>query len=390
MPIIGITDTEMIELPWVAKIRKGEPKAPNRPGRDLNQQFRLQFAPGKRADDDRELFQTQFEGFVPYPVQVGRNGQRLDLLGMKLTFFFPFAEIERQWDANIVAHRKGGLMARGNGKTWEYLRDADGTLLVRNGVVVEPHQDIFGNSYERGDQRTFHENEPLYKDRRGPVFGSVNARLNIMIPGYDIRFFQVMTTSWNDVYRISGMLRGIKNLCEQIGTNMAGVPLDLYRYPVEISKRNQEGTRFREISWLWTISPSAQWVARELTALSPETYSYLLPEGQKVRRELEGVVEGELIEDARKDSRQDLDTLNFLADEQATDEENGSVELDIEGEFEIPSWVDLPGNILVNDARSLYWAVAFNQIGIKPDDANKIVNDCNGNWVKALETIRPQ
>jgi len=273
MPIEGMTTPSVGYFSKIADVRKGGPKRKNKAGqkvlvgRDLKEWLRVSFTPGNEGEIDR--FKDMFAGkFI-------NDGEERHVLVKQIKFIFPFKTTTQVWDANLEAHQAGYMIGRSNGVYWKFLRGSDGRAIVRNGRVIVPHADAMGNEYGIGDRRKFFPYEPVGKDKHGQaIFCRVNARLQIMIPAFGIKYFEVHSTSYNDVHRISGLLAGFSRLAESLGGTIAGVPFILNRVPVKISKPIK-GRRTRSISWLLNIELDPEYVRRNIGLLQSQASQYL-------------------------------------------------------------------------------------------------------------------
>lgn len=201
--IIGMTD-QGPQFPQLGILRKGAPKAGNKPGEDLKH-FRFDTPNEEAAALFAELY-----GKEPRAIRV----------------FLPFATAaenfeawREEWAASSLKHR------------------CDGQTCVR-------HQT------KQGD----YSNDPI------PCPGGCKqvGRLQVVIPELKIlAFVTVLTTSIHDIINLHKNLLALEHATRG---NLRGVPLVLRRVPRKISTPSNDGRARRE-KWLLTIEPAAEWTA---------------------------------------------------------------------------------------------------------------------------------
>jgi len=234
MGIKNMTD-KGLSFPQIGFIRKGAPKEPTKPGKDLNY-FRVEFAENekKSAADFLAVYKEQ-----PRTIRI----------------ILPFNEIPRMWDAWYEAYTAGRMVARSDGEYIQYQCAHDGTLLVKDGIEVatgqpKPHpQDMFaGNDYKGV----------------GVKFKPVG-RLNVIIPELKrAAYLTLQTTSIHDISNISSQLAGFSALN---GGLIAGIPFYLRRTPRPVSVPKPDGSRVRMLKFLVSIEADPDWVALKLDSL---------------------------------------------------------------------------------------------------------------------------
>lgn len=231
MAIKGLTDRNL-SFPVIGHIRKGAPKEPNKPGKDLTY-FRVEF-------DDAEVKAAQ---------------KFAAAYGDKPTFIriiLPFNEIKRMWDAWLEAYTAGRMVARADGEYYTYQIDTNtGDTIVKNGLD------------DQGNRRPYIEGEPAGKDYKGrPVFCKPVGRLMVIIPELERAAYMMLhTTSVHDIRNISEQLEAFSRLN---GGQIAGIPLILRRRPKEISTPRDGGQRVRTKKSLLSIEADPDWVKKAL------------------------------------------------------------------------------------------------------------------------------
>ena len=234
MGIKNMTD-KGLSFPQIGIIRKGAPKEPTKPGKDL-QYFRVEFAENekKSAADFLAVYKDQ-----PRTIRI----------------ILPFNDIPRMWDAWYEAYTAGRMVARSDGETILSQCAHDGTVIVKDGIEVatglpKPHpQDMrAGNDYKGN----------------GVKFKAVG-RLNVIIPELKrAAYLTLQTTSIHDIANISAQLAGFSALN---GGQIAGIPFYLRRTPRPVSVPKPDGSRVRMLKSLVSIEADPDWVAMKLDSL---------------------------------------------------------------------------------------------------------------------------
>jgi len=222
MPIIGLTDRGP-SFPQIGILRKGAPKAPNAPGKDLKY-FRL--------DTKLPDVQAQFEavyGKEPVSVRV----------------FLPYQTPADNLDAWREEYSASSLLHRCDGETMNTWRTPDGKYSQER----RPCPYMAGTK-----QRT--KKEPGCK----PV-----GRLKVIVPELQrLAYLTVQTTSIHDIIELTGNL----DAAYALRNDLRGIPFILRRAPRMISMPKEDGTRVRVEKWLLSLEPAPDWVQLQITAMS--------------------------------------------------------------------------------------------------------------------------
>ena len=220
MPIRGLTDRPA-SFPEIGSVRKGAPKEPNRPGADLKY-FRVEF-------DEREQAAAKIFS-VSYPAQP-----------TELNIWFPFNDIDRNFDAWREAYVAGALIHRCDGERVLYaLNPQTGERLVVDGKPETPC------------------------DRKSGC--RPTGRMKVMITELQrLAYLVVHTTSLHDILNLSRQLNALAGIN---GGRLAGIPLKLKRRPVDISTPSGEnGKRARRSKWLLSVEADPEWVAAKMNEM---------------------------------------------------------------------------------------------------------------------------
>lgn len=397
----AIRQSTLPQLHIVAKIRKGKPKTERGTvGADLNERLRVQFIPPADVNQFnlfRQLFDTE--------TMTEPGVQRIDLTTRKITFFAPFTDPDMIWDANVVGFGKGGQIARGNGKQWNYLRahksiHGHNDLLVRDGFVVREHADVNGVPYAVGDVRPFVTGEPIMLDGKDrPVYPKVRALMNIMIPGFRMNHFQVVTSAWADVYKLVAQWAGLKATAEAFGGSIAGALLDLTRTE-HIIQKTVNGNPTLAPHWCLNIAVNPQWADEKLPELSPAAVQFVenvLPEGFVETGDTDdetpnGTVIDAVAVDVKDEPARARTYTTRRIKPTVTAEPTGAPETE---PFVVPAWVALPDRVRVPanpDPATVFWMVVnfqttFDGEPINSNAAKKLLDDCGGDFRAALDLL---
>lgn len=241
MPIKGLTDRGL-SFPEIGRIRKGAPKTQaNRPGADLGQYFRVDFAEGEEAAAD--TFVSVY-GEQPKQIRV----------------ILPFDEIERCWDAYLEAYVRSRMIAQSDGEIYLYRIDGDtGEILVKNGLDVRTGRPV---PYNEGDVVY------TWTSKQGKVFPlqcKPTGRLKVIVPELArAAYLTLITSSKWDVIHLSEQLAALKELNQGV---IKGIPLVLKRRPKELSARNPDGSAIRVKKYLISVEADPSWVRAKVSNL---------------------------------------------------------------------------------------------------------------------------
>lgn len=222
MPIIGLTDRGA-SFPQIGVLRKGAPKAPNAPGKDLKY-FRLD----TKLTDVAQAFEAVY-GKEPVSVRV----------------FLPYQTPAANLDAWREEYGAGSLIHRCDGET----------MVIWRTPEAKYSQERKPCPYMNGTkQRT--SKEPGCK----PV-----GRLKVIVPELQrLAYLTVQTTSIHDIIELTGNLDAAYALRQ----DLRGIPFILRRAPRMISMPGEEGKRVRREKWLLFLEPAPDWVQLQITAMS--------------------------------------------------------------------------------------------------------------------------
>ena len=236
-----MTRKQQSAFPEVGTIRKGSPKRGNRFGTDLNDRFRVEFAPDTAEAQAR--FYAAYQTYRP----------------TELRAMFVSPSVWDSWYfANEAYARSGQLIAAADDTHFLHLRNpVTGELLVRNGDPLTPYTPGQAFSYER--------NGRTYEAKLRP-----SGRLTLFLP--DLEQFAVLTlktTSFYDRVNIEKQLGAIQGLANALqGGNAAGIPIRVFRRKGWVTWNKPGGGAIRSEKWLVNIEPAAPWMKiamRQLT-----------------------------------------------------------------------------------------------------------------------------
>jgi hypothetical protein len=217
MAIIGMTDNPPA-FPRLGTLRKGEQKSGNRPGRDLNDRFRL--------DAASELIQA-FDAAFP-------TGNNIEVI-------LPYPSVYMVWDAWLRMYTASALHRVCDGKTCQRHRDSAGVM------IDKPRPCLC-------------EVEQLPAAKRCKPAGA----LMVIIPALQrLGYIRVVTTS---IYDIMEIQRNLDALAALAG-DLRNIPLIISRTPRMVSVPGDNGQRRRLEKWLISVEPSPEWVQRQLAAM---------------------------------------------------------------------------------------------------------------------------
>ncbi len=240
-PIAGLTDQHP-EFPEIGQVRKGAPKEPNRPGRDLNY-FRFTFDAAELEASAKVL---QIYGAEPDELNV----------------MLPFRFVDENFDTWREAYVAGAMIHRCDGERVIYEIEPDtGAQRVVNGVPVDG-----------GLAKTCNGVDPVgwYRPPNGgeskPVHCKPVGRLKVILPELGrLAYLTVLTSSIHDIVNLSRQLYALY----AINGSLSGIPLRLRRRPTEISvpDEGRGGKRVRREKRLLSIEADPEWVKKKLVAM---------------------------------------------------------------------------------------------------------------------------
>ena len=211
MPIKNLTNRQP-QFPEIGQLRKGAPKEPKRPGKDLTY-FRF-------TSDIQEVldaFEAAYDG-------------EPRLINCLLPFQYA-DDVWQAWQEHWVA---GGLKHRCDGEHVVRIQNDDGTYTdPEPGTMPCP-----GNCKPSG-------------------------RLTVVIPELGrLAYVTALTTSKHDIVNLDRQLRAL----ETVSRDLRGIPLQLRRRKKRISTPGPNGKRVRRDKWLLSIEAAPSWVELQLAA----------------------------------------------------------------------------------------------------------------------------
>ena len=269
MPIRGLTHREA-NFPMLGSIRKGSPKEPDRPGKDLTY-FRPDF-------DEQEQ-----EAAEKFSAVYGDEPREINIL-------LPFVDVDANFQAWNEAYIRGGMLHRCDGDWVEYEVDPrSGEPLVLNGEIVD------GGGRKACNFETCRP----------------SGRLKVIIPELErLAFLMFRTGSKHDIINIHSQLSAYL----QINGSLSGIPLILKRKPYSISTPSSDSPsgRARREKWLVSIEANPDWVAAKLKQLRIESLPALTLGDEQAQLE---VAEGDFYEDEKDAMSDGIDPLDPRIDE---------------------------------------------------------------------------
>ena len=237
MPIKGLTDNA--QLPQLGHIRKGAPKEPGRPGKDLDF-FRFE----AMSEEDGHLYDIWQEAY-------GSKPRRIEVE-------LPYPTADENFDAWMEAYTASALQRRCDGEHIVLDRDEEGTI------------------------------ERMKKPCESPRCECQRAgRLFLLLPIFDRLGTVVLTTSsLHDIRNLSGALRRYEAMARRHGADLRGIPFWLERIPRDITTPGKNG-RVRRTKYLCRLEPVEDWVAakreeaRQLALQPSQEIMQLMGEGKR-------------------------------------------------------------------------------------------------------------
>lgn len=256
MPIVGITDRAGMFME-IGRIRKGEEKSANAPGKNLDY-FRVVFRPDEKAA--RDVFLATY-GETPRQINV-----RL-----------AYPDIARNWEAWYEAHSKGGMVAqatgdKADGGVWHYYYDSEsGQVHIKDYL---PRDEIGERLVAEGPSL----DKPIPTGGK-PTLLKMAGKLKLVIPEIGrVGHMTLVTTSIHDIAAISQEIQGYADEARLVNSTLCNIPFVLLRREEMITKKI-DGKKVKAADWMCHIIPSGEW-----TNLAMTTWK---------RLSLEDIVEGE-------------------------------------------------------------------------------------------------
>ena len=244
-----MTRKTSISFPVVATIRKGGPKKKMvRSGRtietvgpDLNDRFRVVFAPG--TDDIKAKFLEVYGSLEP----------------KRIFAIIPYTSVWDAWEFFYEAHASGRMIARADEEHFISLRDpVTGKYEISRGKPFRPFNPLEGENitYTRRGKTVSLPMKPI-------------GRLKLFLPHLEeLVAFELKTTAIYDKFNIEQQLGAIQAVAASInGGNAAGIPLIVYRSVGTVVWNRPEGATRLE-KWLVNIKADPDWVKATVKRLS--------------------------------------------------------------------------------------------------------------------------
>jgi hypothetical protein len=276
-------------------IRKGAAKPQGKPGADLNDRFRVVFAPG--AEDIKADFLKLYQTDTPERIRA----------------MIPFPRVNAAWSWFNEAYQAGRMVAQAVDDRFLVYRDPlTGVYEVRDGEPFKaytPGQHII---YEREGKRYDLPMKP-------------SGRLHLWLPELGrMVFFTLKTTSYYDCMNISANLAAVQGIADALNhSNAAGIPLWIYRKKQSITWNKPDGTAARIDKWLVQIEVDPAYVKNAISrmsdyALTGGTAVGLLPTGEIAGTEDPSLVDEEEDEPENESAVQPTDAQDgdFRPEEQ--------------------------------------------------------------------------
>lgn len=275
--LIGMSERVQNGLPQIGTIHKGAPKPKGRPGKDLEDHFRIETDPLEVA----AIKALEVYGPKPNPINV----------------WMPFPTVEQNLETWFEAYQANGLVGRSEGRDGKIIKLIDhvgnygtpGDLLVYRGAVVKPFLD-----YKVGDEMPH--TPTAGKDARGNgIPWSAVGRLRVVIDevGRAVVYL-LQTTSFFDCDRLTQNLTNY--YANYTNGDLQGVPMQLKRSPVLV-RWNQNGQRKSKINWLCSLELHPAYFATKVNAFKAQYLPGGVPEDIDVQALPDGNAEQPLTQE---------------------------------------------------------------------------------------------
>ena len=244
------TRKQQIDFPTVAIIRKGAPKQPKMPGKDLNEKFRVVFEPG--METYAKKFHEIYETYQPEVINA----------------MLPFADIEQCYEVSNEAYQAGMLVFKAiNGRVIVHRDPETSEYLVRGG---EAQKDGVSLEYDPFEQTTINYTGHDGSQKSLPI--KTQTRLKLFIPEMgDFVWFLLKTTSYYDSLNIQNNLAAVQAVAQAAtGGSVAGVRINVFRAQQDILWNSPNGPR-RIKKWLVQVKVDPDWVQKMIVRMSTNT-----------------------------------------------------------------------------------------------------------------------
>ena len=244
------TRKNQIAFPVVANIRKGAPKGERRPGKDLEQRFRVVFEPGMEAYQKR--FLELYGSLTPTTINA----------------MLPFNDLSACYEISSEAYKAGMLVFKAvNGQVLVHRNPENGDYLVRNGAAQSQGVSTTYDPYAfRALTYTSHDGRQVTL----PI--KTQTRVKLFIPEMeDFVWFLLKSTSFYDSLNIQNNMAAVQAVARAAtGGNVAGVRINVFRAQQDILWNSDKGPR-RIKKWLVQVKVDPDWVEKMIVRMSTNT-----------------------------------------------------------------------------------------------------------------------
>jgi len=280
------TRKQQIAFPVVANIRKGAPKGERRPGKDLEQRFRVVFEPGMEAYQKR--FLELYGSLTPTTINA----------------MLPFNDLSACYEISNEAYKAGMLVFKAvNGQVLVHRNPENGDYLVRDGAAQGQGVSTTYDPYAfRALTYTSHDGRQVTL----PI--KTQTRVKLFIPEMeDFVWFLLKSTSYYDSLNIQNNIAAVQMVADAAtGGRVAGVRINVFRAQQSILWNSPEGPR-RIDKWLLNIKIDPSWVKQMAIRMSEAT----LGAGTQVQAQ---IAAPDYAPDPDQDQDQDFDDEDEILD----------------------------------------------------------------------------
>jgi hypothetical protein len=239
MPIYGVTTTVVTMPPVIGSLRKGGEKEKRVKGDRQYEVFGkdlTHFRFTARNESDADLLKAFAEGYGEAPA-------RLD------NVYLPGAEVDDNLMAFCEEYSASSLIHRCDG-VWVYERDS------------------YTGQFYRTDNYCPYADENPQKRARGKDGGCKQVgRLYVILPELlHAGYYGVVTVLTHSINDIAKIYQALANCRDRLGP-LNRYPFTIYRAPEMISTPNGDNGRARREKWLINITPSSEFVLKQIEAM---------------------------------------------------------------------------------------------------------------------------
>ncbi len=244
-----ITVKNSVQFPEIGQIRKGgvmtksQDPSQTRPGKDLNEKFRVLFFPGNETSAEKFIAANPGEGLFPTRIKA----------------MLPFQRLDDCWVVYNEAYSAGRMLARADGEKYITLRDGQtGEYIISNGAPYKPFTvgDVVSYTGANGKRQNI---------KIKPV-----GKLYLFLPVLDRAVYMTLkTTSFYDALNIQGQLNAIESIAAGLNRgSVQGINIWIYRRPQMITWNKPDGSAVRVEKWLINIEIDVEWMKRAAERMS--------------------------------------------------------------------------------------------------------------------------